>query len=108
MALGQSVQGKAGGRRVIDSISSLLVNFDLPSAQRFITQITRTAVAFGDVTTLFILEEGTVSEQVLNNIKYVMDGIIEFGEIDGVRSVRVQSMKWTAHSTQWQPILGQS
>lgn len=108
MALGQSVQGKAGGRRVIDSISSLLVNFDLPSAQRFITQITRTAVAFGDVTTLFILEEGTVSEQVLNNIKYVMDGIIEFGEIEGVRSVRVQSMKWTAHSTQWQPILGQS
>jgi DNA-binding response OmpR family regulator/KaiC/GvpD/RAD55 family RecA-like ATPase len=102
MAIGQCVQTKSGGRRVIDSISSLLVHFDLPSSQRFITQIARTAVAFGDVTTLFILEDGSVNEQVLNNIKYLMDGVIEFGKVDGKRAIRIQSMKWAAPSTQWQ------
>jgi len=59
-----------GGLRIIDSISSLLINFDLPAVQRFINQIGRTAFAFGGVTTLFIIEQGTVSDQVINNIKY--------------------------------------
>lgn len=99
--LGQTVQNKRGGRRVIDSISSLLINFDLASTQRFLNQIARTAVAFGGVTTLFIMEEGTVEEKVLNNIKYIMDGIIEFDEIDGQRSVRVASMKWSKYNNQW-------
>lgn len=101
--LGQTVQNKRGGRRVIDSISSLLINFDLASTQRFLNQIARTAVAFGGVTTLFIMEEGTVKEQVLNNIKYIMDGIIEFDEVDGQRSVRVASMKWSKYNNQWVP-----
>ncbi len=99
--LGHTVQNKLGGRRVLDSISSLLVNFELPSVQRFISQIARTAIAFGGVTTLFIMEEGTVTEQVLNNIKYIMDGVIEFGEVDGRRAVRITSMKWTKYMNKW-------
>lgn len=99
--LGQTIQNKLGGRRVIDSISSLLINFELPSVQRFINQIGRTALAFGGVTTLFVMEEGTVSEQVLNNIKYIMDGVIEFADIKGKRSVRVSSMKWIKADTRW-------
>lgn len=102
--LGQTIQNKMGGRRVIDSISSLLINFELPSVQRFINQIGRTALAFGGVTTLFIMEEGTVSEQVLNNIKYIMDGVVEFSEINGKRSVRVASMKWIKSNTHWNPL----
>ncbi len=99
--LGQTVQSKLGGRRVIDSISSLLINFDLPSVQRFLNQIARTAISFGHVTTLFILEEGTVSDQVLNNIKYIMDGVLEFSEKDDKRVVRVSSMKWAKYNNQW-------
>ncbi len=99
--LGQTVQSKLGGRRVVDSISSLLINFDLPAAQRFLNQIARTAVSFGNITTLFILEEGTVSEQVLNNVRYIMDGVLEFDERDGERIVRVASMKWTTYANQW-------
>ncbi len=94
-ALGQTVQEKMGGRRVVDSISSLLVSFDLPSVQRFLNQIARTATAFGGVTTLFVMEDGTVDDHVLNNVRYTMDGIVEFGEVDGKRAVRVPSMKWT-------------
>jgi len=97
--LGQTIQSKLGGRRVIDSISSLLVNFELPAAQRFLSQISRTAVAFGGVTTLFVMEEGTVPDQVLNNIKYIMDGVIEFKEVDGKRTVKVASMKWSRHKS---------
>jgi len=96
--LGQSVQKKRGGRRVIDSISSLLVHFELPAVQRFISQIARTSLAFGDVTTLFVLEQGTASEQVLNNIKYLMDGVIEFDQREGRRYARVASMKWIKSS----------
>ncbi len=99
--LGQTIQSKLGGRRVIDSISSLLINFDLPTVQRFLSQTARTAISFGQVTTLFILEDGTVSEQVLNNVKYIMDGVVEFTEQDNHRMVRVSSMKWTKYNAQW-------
>lgn len=100
MELGQSIQRKLGGRRVIDQISSLLINFELPSVQRFITQIARTGFAFGNVTTLFLLEAGTVPDQVLNNIKYLMDGVIELSRDHNQFSMHVQTMKWAAFSTE--------
>jgi CheY-like chemotaxis protein len=97
--IGQTIQNKKGGRRVIDSISSLLINFDLASTQRFLSQIARTGVAFGGVTTLFIIEEGTVEEKVLNNIKYIMDGVIEFEETEDQRTMRIRHMKWIKHDS---------
>lgn len=99
--IGQSVQKKAGGRRVIDSISSFFVNFDLSAVQRFLSQIGRTALSFGGVTTLFVIEEGAVSEQDLNNIKYLMDGVLEFKEDYGRRKVRSSSMKWIGFEKDW-------
>jgi CheY-like chemotaxis protein/KaiC/GvpD/RAD55 family RecA-like ATPase len=99
--LGQTVQEKAGGRRVIDSISSLLVNFDLPAVQKFLSQIARTSIAFGGVTTLYIMEQGSVTEQVLSNIKYLMDGVIEFGESKDKRSLRILHMKWIKYTKDW-------
>jgi CheY-like chemotaxis protein/KaiC/GvpD/RAD55 family RecA-like ATPase len=101
--LGQSIQKKAGGRRVVDSISSLLIDFELAQVQRFINQLARTALSFGDVTTLFVVEEGTVSEHVMNNIKYIMDGILEFKVEDHARFVRVGSMKWRPFDPTWVP-----
>lgn len=99
--LGQTPQTKAGGRRIIDSISSLLVNFDLPSAQRFVSQVARTSIAFGGVTTLFLMEEGAVTEQVLSNIKYLVDGVIELSESKGRKSFRISHMKWMKYSKEW-------
>jgi len=99
--LGQSIQNKVGGRRVVDSLSSLLINFDLAHVQRFINQLARTSLSFGGVTTLFIVEEGTVSEHVMNNIKYIMDGILEFKSENNERSVRVSSMKWRQFDPTW-------
>lgn len=99
--IGQTVQEKLGGRRIIDSISSLLINFELSAVQRFLNQIARTAMAFGGVTTLFLMEEGTVEEKVLNNVKYIMDGVIEFREKDGERKARVSHMKWTRANKDW-------
>lgn len=104
--VGQTVQEKRGGRRVIDSISSLCLHFSLAEVQRFVNQISRTALAFGGVTTLFILEEGTVTPQVLNNIKYIMDGIIQFGRINDKQHVRVSSMKWSKYKPDWIPLEG--
>lgn len=99
--LGQTVRSRQGGRRVLDSISSLLVHFELPSVQRFLSQVARNAVAFGGVSTLFVLEEGTVNDQTLANIKYLMDGVIETQVIDGRHKARVASMKWTQHTRDW-------
>lgn len=101
LEIGHTIQEKQGGRRIIDSITSLFINFDLSQVQRFLTQISRTAIAFGGVTTLFIMEEGTVTPQIMNNIKYVMDGVIEFEEKDNKRCVRVASMKWTKSNSSW-------
>jgi CheY-like chemotaxis protein len=99
--IGQSLQKKAGGRRVIDSISSFFVNFELPAVQRFLTSIGKTALSFGGVSTLFIAEEGAANEHIMNNIKYLMDGIIEFKEENGKRKIRAMNMKWLKNNTDW-------
>tara|TARA_Y100001970_G_scaffold17060_1_gene19261 strand:+ start:13382 stop:14500 length:1119 start_codon:yes stop_codon:yes gene_type:complete len=99
--IGQSIQEKEGGRRLIDSISSLLISFDLGTVQRFLNQIARTGIAFGGVTTLFVLEEGTVDETLLNNVKYIMDGVIEFKRDDTNHQCRVSSMKWAKSNPAW-------
>ena len=99
--IGQSVQQKFGGRRVIDSISSFFVNFELAAVQRFLSQIGHTALAFGGVTTLFVIEEGSVNEQVINNIKYLMDGVIEFKEDIGKKKIRISNMKWIKFEKDW-------
>lgn len=103
--IGQSIQNKVGGRRLIDSISSLLINFDLSVAQRFLSQIARTSLAFGMVNTLFILEEGTVSDCVLNNVKYIMDGVVEVKVKNDNVYARVASMKWIEHGRDWVKIV---
>ncbi|MFC1482932.1 hypothetical protein ACFL56_01610, partial [Candidatus Margulisiibacteriota bacterium] len=101
-SIGQTVQEKMGGRRVVDSISSLLVNFDLASVQKFVTHIARTSFAFGGVTTLFVLEEGTVSEQLLNNITYLMDGVLEMKKApQNKSSCRIVNMKWVPFDPSW-------
>ena len=99
--IGQSIQSKLGGRRVIDSISSLLINFDLSVVQRFLSQLARTSIPFGMVSTLFVIEEGTVSEHVLNNIKYIMDGVIETKQVGDDFFIRVVSMKWIDYERDW-------
>jgi CheY-like chemotaxis protein/KaiC/GvpD/RAD55 family RecA-like ATPase len=101
--IGQTIQQKHGGRRVIDSISSLFVNFELPAVQLFLSQVSRTAMAFGGVTTLFVIEEGSVSEQTVNNIKYAMDGVIEFSESSGSKVLRVTDIKWIKFNNDWIP-----
>lgn len=101
--LGQTVQEKKGGRRVFDSISSIFTSFELPSAQRFITQVARTAIPYGGVSSLFIIEEGTVDEKTLNNIKYIMDGIIELQSNRNQKMVRVAHMKWSRYQSSWVP-----
>jgi len=101
MELGQSVGGKAGGRRILDSITSLFLNFELASVQRLIAQLTRTATSYGGVTGLYVVEEGAITEQTLNNMKYVMDGTIEF-KVDGDHYyARVANMKWAKFSREW-------
>ena len=103
--LGQTVQSKKGGRRVIDSISSLMINFELASVQRFLNQIARTSIALGDVSSLFLMEDGTVTDQTLNNIKYTMDGVIEFNTYQQQRAARVKSMKWSTYDNDWVSLL---
>jgi CheY-like chemotaxis protein len=100
--LGQTIQNKQGGRRVFDSISSLFLSSNLNQVQRFLNNIMRTAVPFGNVTTIFILESNTVSVSALNNIKYLMDGIFEFAVIDNKRAFRIISMKWSKYTSDWQ------
>jgi CheY-like chemotaxis protein/KaiC/GvpD/RAD55 family RecA-like ATPase len=99
--LGQCLSTKAGGCRVFDSISSLFINFELASVQRFIAQVARTASSYGGVTTIFVVEEGAVPEQTLNNIKYIMDGILETKVEGADYYLRVSNMKWSKFSRDW-------
>jgi CheY-like chemotaxis protein/KaiC/GvpD/RAD55 family RecA-like ATPase len=98
--LGQTVNEKFGGRRIVDSVSSLFIDFELASVQRFLVQLARTAANYGGVSTLFILEEGSVSDHVINNIKYLMDIVLEV-KFDRSHMIRVSNMKWSRFSREW-------
>ena len=98
--LGQTDRVKKGGRRVIDSISSLFLNFELPYVQRFIAFLARSG-HFAGVSTIFIVEQGACNDQTLNNIKYIMDGVLEFKNEDQRFLGRTQTMKWGAARPEW-------
>lgn len=98
--LGQSDQQKQGGKRVLDSISSLFLNFDLPYVQRFVAYMARSG-HFAEVTTIFIVEDGVCDRQALNNIKYIMDGVLEL-RAEGQQFLgRMQTMKWAIPDSLW-------
>jgi len=101
--LGQTDKLKKGGRRVVDSISSLFLNFELPYVQRFIAFLARSG-HFAGVSTIFVVEEGACNDQTLNNIKYIMDGVLEFKHHDQKFLGRAQTMKWGTVRSEWTDI----
>ena len=98
--LGQTDRLKKGGRRVVDSISSLFLNFELPYVQRFIAFLARSG-HFAGVSTIFVVEQGACNDQTLNNIKYIMDGVLEFKSEDQKFLGRAQTMKWGTARPGW-------
>lgn len=98
--LGQTDRLKKGGRRVVDSISSLFLNFELPYVQRFIAFLARSG-HFAGVSTIFVVEQGACNDQTLNNIKYIMDGVLEFKNEDQKFLGRAQTMKWGTARPEW-------
>lgn len=94
----QNIQKKKGGRRVMDSVSGLFLNYDEGTVNRFLAQFVHTASAFGGVTTLYTLEEGTLTVQQNSMIKSLMDGVVELKmEQTGVFA-RIVNMKWAEFS----------
>ena len=98
--LGQTDRLKKGGRRVVDSISSLFLNFELPYVQRFIAFLARSG-HFAEVSTIFVVEQGACNDQTLNNIKYIMDGVLELNNQDQRFLGRAQTMKWGTARLEW-------
>jgi KaiC/GvpD/RAD55 family RecA-like ATPase len=95
MEIGQSIMKKSGGRRVIDSISGLFLNYGEVQGYQFLSQIVHTSKAFGDVTTIFTLSDEAVTPQQSANIKNYMDIVIELkAETAGVYA-QVTNMKWS-------------
>jgi KaiC/GvpD/RAD55 family RecA-like ATPase len=101
LELGQNPIAKRGGRRVIDSISSLFANFELAVVQGFLANLIRASTTHGGVTTVLTLEEGAVEERLVNNIKYLMDGVFEAKKEGDGFLFRVASMKWLKVPDQW-------
>ncbi len=101
LQLGQNPIAKRGGRRVIDSISSLFAHFELAVIQGFLANLIRASTTHGGVTTVLTLEEGVVEERAINNIKYFMDGVFETKKEGNDLFFRTASMKWLEVSDQW-------
>jgi DNA-binding SARP family transcriptional activator/DNA-binding response OmpR family regulator len=99
--IGQNPKQKAGGRRLIDSISSLLLQYDLALVQRFVMQLARTSKSYGDVSTLFILETETVTEPILVHLRYFMDGVLELRHVDNRYEMRIIHLKWQTYPVDW-------
>ncbi len=93
VAIGQNPITRKGGRRVIDSISKLFTMFEPATVERFLRQTTRAATTQGSVCTIFVLEKGTVQEDIVNNIIPLMDGVFESKLKDDNILLRVSSIK---------------
>ncbi len=92
--ISQSIQEKRGGRRIIDSVSGLISNFGESRIYQFLSHIVHTAAAFGGVTTLYTLEEGTITAQQSATVRSLMDGVIELKEESAGIYAKVVNMKW--------------
>lgn len=95
--LGQTERQKFGGRRVIDSLSSLFLNFEPPYVQRFIAFLVRSGHHAG-ASTSFLLEQGICDEPVLNNVKEIMNIVVEFKTENNRFLGRIQGAKGRAVS----------
>jgi KaiC/GvpD/RAD55 family RecA-like ATPase len=78
----------------------LFLQFDLALVQRFLLQLARTAQSYGRVSTLFLLEQDAIEEQIVNQIKYFMDGIIEVRHRE-IYEMRVVNHRWQTHNPDW-------
>jgi KaiC/GvpD/RAD55 family RecA-like ATPase len=100
--LGQTERQKSGGRRVIDSLSSLFLNFEPPHVHRFIAFLVRSG-HYAGTSTSFLLEQGVCDEQALNNVKEIMDAVVECKTDKNKYLGRLQTAKWNA-SSEWTDI----
>ena len=92
--IGQNAKDKSGGRRVMDSVSSMILNFGLQSAYSFLSQTVHSSTAFGQVTTFYTVEKDTVSDREINSIKLLMDGVVELQMAPMGVYARVMNLKW--------------
>jgi CheY-like chemotaxis protein/KaiC/GvpD/RAD55 family RecA-like ATPase len=98
--LGQTERQRLGGRRVVDSLSSLFLNFELPHVQRFIAFLVRSG-HFAGASTTFLMDQGVCDERALNDIKEIMDAVVEFRTEKDEYLGRVQTTKWAAAASEW-------
>lgn len=59
---------------------------------------------FAQISTIFVVEEGTLTEQSMNNIKYIMDGVLEFRRDKNRFLARAQALKWAVARPEWTDI----
>jgi len=99
MEIGHSIQKKSGGRRVVDSISGLVLSFGDAPVYQFLSQIVHTSKAFGGVTTIYTLAEEAVTAQQSANIKNFMDIVIELKLEPAGIYAQITNMKWADYNT---------
>ena len=85
---------------MVDSLSSLFLNFELSYVQRFVAFLARSG-HFAGVSTIFVVEQGACDEQALNNICYIMDGVLELKNEGRKFLGRTQTMKWATAKPDW-------
>jgi KaiC/GvpD/RAD55 family RecA-like ATPase len=94
--IGHDIEAKSGGRRVVDSVSTLVSVFGTVPTNNFISNLAHTSISFGGVTTLFTMERGALPENEENSIKNLMDCVVEIKmESIGVYA-RIIALRWAS------------
>jgi CheY-like chemotaxis protein/KaiC/GvpD/RAD55 family RecA-like ATPase len=99
MEIGHSIQKKSGGRRVVDSISGLVLSFGEAPVYQFLSQIVHTSKAFGGVTTIYTLADEAVTGEQSANIKNFMDIVIQLKVEPAGVYAQITNMKWAKYNT---------
>lgn len=96
----EKLNGSAIKRKILDSVSTLLLYADPSLVVKLIPVIVAKSRQAGYVQ-LLILEEGVHDTKTVTTLNYITDGLIEFKMEEDKRYLRVARMKGTAVKREW-------
>jgi len=99
--LGQTVQHKKGGRRVLENLSSLFLSYDEKQILKFIKNLNRTTLSFGGVTTIYVFDLEILSQKHEQKLENLMDGVIELRKMDDKRYLQIKKFNGLNFERKW-------
>ncbi len=104
ITLSEAREDTENGRLLLDNASTLILLSNPSAGVKFLSSISSRMKRSG-FTCVFILEGGVHDTQILNRLRYLLDGVLDMRleetEDDRQRFFRIYSLRGCRHETRW-------